>query len=102
MSLIRKNIIMANYDNPFVENRLHISDLTKYPISLTPLAEKIIKITNSKSKIVFVQKETNRPFRFVLDIKKAKKVLNWLPKVRLRDGLGKTIEWFRAILLDND
>ncbi len=56
--------------------------------SIKELAKKIIKITNSKSKILLVNKKTDRPFRFFLDIKKAKIILGFSP-ISLTDGLSK-------------
>jgi UDP-glucose 4-epimerase len=61
--------------------------------SIKELAEKIIKTTNSKSKIVLVGKKTNRPFRFFLDIKKAKKILRYSP-VSLDEGLANYLSEF--------
>ncbi len=58
--------------------------------SINGLAEKIIKITNSKSKIILVKKETDRSFRFFLDIKKAKKNLKYRPSL-LEKGISKYI-----------
>lgn len=62
--------------------------------SIKKLAETIIKLTNSKSKIVFTGKKTDRPFRFVLDVKKAKKVLGFRP-FSLKEGLLKYISEFK-------
>lgn len=56
--------------------------------SIKELAEKIIKVTGSKSKIVFSDKKTNRPFRFVLDIKKARDSLKYSP-ASLDSGLSE-------------
>ncbi|MFA5386119.1 MAG: NAD-dependent epimerase/dehydratase family protein [Candidatus Paceibacterota bacterium] len=61
--------------------------------SIKELAEKIIKITESKSKIIFVDKETDRPFRFFLDVKKAKEKLGYSP-LSLEKGLTKYISIF--------
>ncbi len=48
-------------------------------ISIKNLAKKIIKLTNSKSKIILTGKSIDRPFRFVLDIRKARKILGYSP-----------------------
>ena len=58
--------------------------------SIKDLAKKIIRITGSKSKIILTGKSTDRPFRFVLDIKKARKVLGYSP-LSLNEGLSKYI-----------
>jgi UDP-glucuronate decarboxylase len=62
------------------------------------LAEKVIKMTNSKSKLVFRPLPKDDPVRRKPDISKAEKILNWQPKVPLDDGLKKTIEYFSSIL----
>ncbi|PIS35545.1 MAG: hypothetical protein COT36_01840 [Parcubacteria group bacterium CG08_land_8_20_14_0_20_38_56] len=58
--------------------------------SIRKLAETVIKLTNSKSKIVFSGKKTDRPFRFVLDITKARKILGYSP-LSFSEGLSKYI-----------
>ena len=59
------------------------------------LAHLIIKLTESKSKIVFKPLPQDDPCRRKPDIKKAKKILDWKPKINLEEGLLKTIDWFR-------
>lgn len=62
------------------------------------LAEKIIKLTMSKSKLEFFPMPTDDPTRRRPDITKAKKLLDWEPKVNLDEGLGKTIEYVEKVL----
>lgn len=64
-------------------------------ISILELAEKIIKMTNSKSEIIFKPLPEDDPVRRCPDITKAKKLLNWEAKVGLEEGLTKTIGWFQ-------
>ena len=64
-------------------------------ISILQLAEKIIELTNSKSEIVFKPLPEDDPKVRRPDIAKAKKELDWEPKVGLEEGLKKTIEFFR-------
>lgn len=64
-------------------------------ISIRALASKIISLTNSKSETVFKPLPKDDPIRRVPDISKAKKLLNWKPKIILEKGLNKTIKWFR-------
>jgi UDP-glucuronate decarboxylase len=59
------------------------------------LANKIIKLTNSNSKIIHMDLPADDPKQRRPDISLAKKLLNWEPKVNLDDGLVKTIEYFR-------
>jgi dTDP-glucose 4,6-dehydratase len=55
----------------------------------------IKKLTNSKSKIVFKPLPQDDPKQRRPDITKAKKLLNWEPKVSLEKGLKLTIEYFK-------
>ncbi len=58
-------------------------------------AKKILKITGSKSKIEFKPLPVDDPKTRCPDISRAKKLLKWQPKVKVDDGLKKTIEWYR-------
>tara|TARA_Y100001936_G_scaffold27715_1_gene26014 strand:+ start:350 stop:1282 length:933 start_codon:yes stop_codon:yes gene_type:complete len=62
-------------------------------ITILQLAEKIIELTNSKSKIKFHKLPEDDPMQRKPDISKANNKLDWFPKVSLEDGLKKTIEW---------
>jgi UDP-glucuronate decarboxylase len=62
------------------------------------LAKKIIALTNSKSKIKFLPLPEDDPKQRQPDISKAKKILNWQPKLSLDEGLKKTVEWFKKEL----
>lgn len=66
--------------------------------TMLELAEKIIKMTGSKSKIVFLPLPKDDPTRRRPDISKAKEILGWEPQVPLDKGLEKTIEYFARIL----
>ncbi|RLG68714.1 MAG: SDR family NAD-dependent epimerase/dehydratase [Candidatus Iainarchaeum archaeon] len=59
------------------------------------LAKLIKKLTESKSKIVFTEMPIDDPIRRKPDITLAKKLLKWKPKVTLKEGLKKTIKWFK-------
>jgi len=63
--------------------------------SILELAEKIIKLTKSKSKVVFKPLPPDDPARRRPDITLAKEKLDWQPKVSLEEGLEKTIAYFR-------
>ena len=64
--------------------------------TILQLAKLVIKLTGAKSRIVFKPLPQDDPRQRKPDIKRAKKILKWLPKVKLEEGLRKTIEWFRA------
>jgi len=70
------------------------------PVELTisELAKKIISITNIRSRIVFNPLPQDDPTQRCPDIRIARKVLSWEPKVSLDQGLERTIEYFRREL----
>ncbi len=59
------------------------------------LAEKIKSITGSKSEMTFTGDNTEKPFRFVLDIGKSRKILGWSPR-SLDEGLSQYIKEYKA------
>ena len=59
------------------------------------LAEKVIKFTDSKSKIVFQPLPQDDPKMRRPDITLAKEKLGWEPKVKLDEGLDHIIDYFR-------
>jgi len=63
--------------------------------TILQLARLVVKLTGTKSKIVFRPLPQDDPRQRQPDIKKAKKILKWLPSIELEEGLRKTIEWFR-------
>ena len=66
--------------------------------SIKELAEKIIEITGSESKITFEPLPTDDPTQRKPNISKAKEILKWEPKIKLEEGLVKTIEYFKKTL----
>jgi UDP-glucuronate decarboxylase len=68
------------------------------PVEFTirQLAELVIRLTGSKSKIIFEPLPADDPMQRKPDIEKAKSLLNWEPKVPLEEGLKKTIAYFRT------
>ena len=66
--------------------------------SMLELAEKVIEKTGSKSKIVFKPLPSDDPKMRRPDITLAKSKLDWEPKVKLDEGLEKTIEYFKTKL----
>ena len=66
--------------------------------SILELAEIIIDLTNSKSKLIFNDLPQDDPKQRQPDITLAKEKLNWEPKIQLKEGLTKTIKYFDEIL----
>jgi dTDP-glucose 4,6-dehydratase len=67
-------------------------------MSVREMADKIIEATGSKSKIVELPLPQDDPKVRRPDISRAKKLLNWEPKVLLDQGLASTIEYFKKAL----
>ena len=68
-------------------------------ISVNDLAQMIIRMTGSKSKIIYMPLPEDDPKQRKPDIALAKKVLNWEPAITLEEGLERTIEYFRTVVL---
>jgi dTDP-glucose 4,6-dehydratase len=69
-----------------------------YEMTVKELAETILKLTNSKSEIIYKPLPIDDPQQRRPDISKAKEKLNWEPKVDLENGLDTTIEWIKKEL----
>lgn len=66
--------------------------------TIMQLAEHVIELTNSKSKIVRMPLPSDDPMQRQPNIELAKKELQWEPKIQLREGLIKTIDYFASTL----
>ena len=66
--------------------------------TIRELAELIIDITATKSKLIFEPLPSDDPRQRMPDISKAKAILGWEPKTGLREGLAKTIAYFDSLL----
>ena len=66
--------------------------------TMLELAEKVLKLTGSKSSLVHKPLPADDPRQRCPDITRAKTVLNWTPKVSLEEGLQKTIPYYKQLL----
>lgn len=66
--------------------------------SILEVAELVLGLTGSRSKIVFQELPEDDPKRRCADISVAKHILGWTPEVALKTGLEHTIEWFKRKL----
>jgi UDP-glucuronate decarboxylase len=66
--------------------------------TIVELAEKIMAITNSKSKLTMRPLPSDDPLQRRPDISEAKLRLNWEPKIQLEEGLRKAIQYFERML----
>ncbi|MCO6042558.1 SDR family oxidoreductase [Aeoliella sp. ICT_H6.2] len=92
--LVEGIIRMMNGSDDFV-GPVNIGNPGEFTIR--ELAELVIELTGSKSKMVERPLPADDPTQRQPDITLAKKHLDWQPKVALREGLKQTIEWFQSI-----
>ncbi|MHA1797997.1 MAG: UDP-glucuronic acid decarboxylase family protein, partial [Candidatus Helarchaeota archaeon] len=64
-------------------------------ITILELANIIKDLTQSNSKIIFLPEKPDDPKRRCPDITKSKRILNWYPRISLKEGLKQTINWFK-------
>ena len=69
--------------------------------TIKEIAELVIELTGSNSKISFQPLPKDDPVRRQPDISLAREVLDWQPKVELEEGLPKVIEYFRPLAKEN-
>jgi dTDP-glucose 4,6-dehydratase len=84
-------LLMSDQDEP-----VNIGNPEEIP--LLDIAKEIIELTNSKSKIVYEELPVNDPKVRQPDIRKAKEKLGWEPKVARKEGLMKTIQYFKSLI----
>ncbi|CAB4871195.1 unannotated protein [freshwater metagenome] len=68
------------------------------PITMLELAQEIISITGSKSRITYLPLPSDDPLTREPDIAKARQLLNWQPKESRGDGLRKTVKYFQELV----
>lgn len=69
--------------------------------TMLELAQKVIKLTNSKSKIVYQPLPEDDPRQRQPNIDKAENILGWQPVTQLNEGLDKTVEYFEGVVLND-
>lgn len=65
-------------------------------ISVGDLVRKIIRHSGKNLKIAFDHEKPTIPFNLKLNIDRAKKLYQWMPKTSLDEGIAKTLEWYRS------
>jgi UDP-glucuronate decarboxylase len=70
-----------------------------HEITVRELADIVVRMTGSKSQVVYRPLPINDPLQRCPDISRAKEVLGWLPTVPLEDGLARTISYFDSLLV---
>ena len=96
--LIEGMIRMMNGPDDFV-GPVNIGNPGEFTIR--QLAELTLELSGSKSQLIEKPLPVDDPERRRPDITLAKEKLGWEPKVPLREGLAKTIDWFRSVKLEH-
>ncbi len=94
--LVEGIIRMMNGSDDFI-GPCNIGNPTEFTVK--QLAELVIELTGAKSKLVYQPLPADDPKQRRPDITLAKQHLSWEPKTPLREGLKKTIDWFKTITL---
>ena len=93
--MIKALIILMNTDDHFT-GPVNLGDPCEKTVG--EIAETIIRLTGSSSRIIFRPLPENDPRRRLPDISLAKEALQWEPTVSLTDGLSETIRHFKEVL----
>ena len=93
--LIEAMILMMNSPDDFI-GPVNIGNPDEF--SILELAEKVIRLTGSNSKINYYPLPSDDPLQRQPNIQLARKTLNWEPKIKLEEGLVRTIEYFKKVM----
>jgi UDP-glucuronate decarboxylase len=88
--------LVALMNTPDLQGPVNLGNPGEYTVQ--ELAEKVLRLTGSRSRIAFRPLPADDPVRRCPDISLAREKLGWEPRVGLEDGLKRTIEYFRERL----
>ena len=88
-----EGILKFVHESKAIGELINLGNNKEYTI--LEIAKLIKELTNSKSEIVFKPLPIDDPVRRCADLSKAKRILNWQPTTPLKEGLMKTIAWFK-------
>jgi len=94
--MVEGMIRMMNGSNDFI-GPVNLGNPVEH--TMLDLAQYVLRLTKSKSKLEFLPAPMDDPMRRKPDIRLAKERLGWEPKTGLEDGLEKTINYFRELFL---
>ena len=86
-------MLASSYKEPDIFNIGNDNEIT-----INQLAQTIIDITNTKSKIIYKDLPKDDPLQRKPDLSKSKELLNYEPVIGLEKGLEKTVEWVKKII----
>lgn len=92
-----KDVVDANVKALTKANNEVVNIGTQKTFSVNDLFKTLAKITGYQKKAIYKPKRSGELLKSVLNISKAKKVLGWQPKVKITDGLEKTVSFFRGL-----
>jgi UDP-glucuronate decarboxylase len=71
-----------------------------HEIAVSELADRVVRLTGSRSKIVYRELPQDDPLQRCPDIAMARRALQWEPRIALDEGLTRTIAYFEQMLVD--
>jgi UDP-glucuronate decarboxylase len=90
------DLVQGLIDLYFTENIMGPVNLgNPDPVTMAKLAEEIISLTNSTSRVVFQALPADDPTQRVPDVTRARELINWTPKIDRREGLLRSIAYFK-------
>jgi UDP-glucuronate decarboxylase len=93
--------LVQGIENFMVTDSAHVGPMNlgnPGEFTVLQLAELIIEMTGSKSKIEFSDLPSDDPKQRKPDVTQAEKLINWEPKINLREGLQRTIKYFEGLV----
>jgi len=96
--LVEGMIRMMDGSDDFI-GPVNLGNPTEFTVK--ELAEMVVQLTGATSKIVYLPLPEDDPVRRRPDITLAREKLSWEPRIALRDGLKRTIEWFQSIRIED-
>lgn len=82
--------------NEVIDSPINLGNPNEF--SMMELAQTVLKLTGSNSKIVFKELPLDDPRQRKPDITRANTVLKWAPKIELEEGVSQTINYFKSVL----
>ncbi len=92
--LVRGFLAVMDTDDAFI-GAVNLGNPDEFTIK--ELADKVVAMVDSGSKVVYMDLPKDDPSRRRPDISLANEILDWQPKIRLDEGLEKTVEYFRLV-----